>query len=71
MVYQKKMSKSPLKSNPIVNVVPTKSGATVLNQNHEEQVLDPTEMTYLKWHNASLTTVIILEREKSLKEGVV
>lgn len=48
MVYQKKMSKSPLKSNPIVNVVPTKSGATVLNQNHEEQVLDPTEMTYLK-----------------------
>lgn len=48
MVYQKKMSKSPLKSNPIVNVVPTKSGVTVLNQNHEEQVLDPTEMTYLK-----------------------
>ena len=65
------MPKNPLKSNPIVNVVPTNSGATLWNQNHEEQVLDPTEMTYLKRLNASLITVIILEREKSLKEGII
>lgn len=67
--------------NPLVNEVPTNSGATFSNQNHNEQILDidsneeepemPQQMTQIKKHKTGSIAVILFGREISMKEGTI